>query len=168
MAENYLINNAKFKYSIIRLAPVYSSNYFINIEKRLVPVNLFNKKVYFKIGKGKQLNSFVDLRNVIHAIDFLVNKNNCFENSIYNISDNYNYSINDLLNYFKNKRTIIIKIPRILFNAIYYAAIILFFFKKNRIKSAYYKLTKNNIYDISKINNCGIYFINSLIKNNST
>ena len=74
-AENYLKQNFASKYWILRLAPVYSKEFLLNIERR---TEVFGKK--YVIGGGNKKLSLCHLDNINSLIESIIfeNKNMVF------------------------------------------------------------------------------------------
>ena len=138
-AENYLLKNFQINSWILRFAPVYSSDFLLNIYRRTKVGNF-----YYKIGNGSKKLSLCNIKNIGDAIEGV------FEGKvppgIYNISDEYNYSYNDLLKYMKAKW--FISVPSIIIKVLYYFGSLLnnIYLKENSIK-----LISDNIFPSTKI-----------------
>ena len=89
-AEQYLLDNWKDKSWILRFAPVYSSDFLLNINRR-TKMN----KWFYKIGNGVKKLSLCNIENIKVAVEGIIDEK--VPAGIYNISDTQSYSYNDLL-----------------------------------------------------------------------
>ena len=138
-AENYLLRNHPAKSWILRLAPVYSNKFNLNIDRRTKLGGAF-----FKVGDGSKKLSLCHIDNVRVVLEAVIKKN--LDSGIYNVSDNKEYSYNDLLAY--NKSTFQLKIPQSILYALYWISV-----KVNSVylKENLTKLLSDNIYPSNKI-----------------
>ena len=90
-AEQYLLDNFSNKSWILRFAPVYSSNFLLNINRRTKIGNRF-----YKIGKGTKRLSLCNIENIKTTVEGIID--GIVPVGIYNISDPVAYNYNDLLN----------------------------------------------------------------------
>ena len=104
-AETFLIKNYSSKSWILRLAPVYSADFNLNIYRR---TKLFG--FFYKIGDGGSKLSLCNLGNIKSVIKEILEDK--VPKGVYNISDKKQYSYNDLLNYVGAKN--FIKVPKII------------------------------------------------------
>jgi len=137
--EKYL----KKKYNniswILRLGPVYSRDFILNIRRRTSILG-----IPYKIGGGNKKLSLCNLENIGICINsIIVNK---VPAGIYNLTDKKEYKYIDLLKR-KNKKHIL-RIPRFMILSIYFFAkrFNSIFLKENSIK-----LLTNNIYSSKKV-----------------
>ena len=139
IAEDYLIENYVNKYWILRLAPVYSKEFQLNIDKRTKIMNFF-----YKPGKGNNQFSMCNLSNLIISIDKIID--NKVPSGVYNISDIKEYDYNDLLSYKQARVKFIIPIflIKILFSLSQ-------FFNLKSIESRLSKLFMTRVYTSKKI-----------------
>ena len=91
-AEQYLLENFGSKSWILRFAPVYSSNFLLNINRRTKIGNRF-----YKTGKGTKKLSLCNIENIKVTVEGIIN--GAVPAGVYNISDSKSYSYNDLLNH---------------------------------------------------------------------
>lgn len=143
MSENYIKTACKSNYSILRLAPVYSKDFKINIQRRTQI-----KGIGYTVGNGQKNLSLCNIKNIYLAVDYIINNYEEEKISIYNISDSRSYSYKELLKYVNKKRVIVI--PKFLMKLVYTfnKAITKYqFIEENAIK-----LLSNNIYPNDKIN----------------
>ncbi|MDK0937060.1 NAD-dependent epimerase/dehydratase family protein [Clostridium perfringens] len=144
-SEDYITEKCKSNYSILRLAPVYSEKFTLNIDRRSKI-----KNIPYRVGNGKPKLSLCNIANIYEAINYITNNYEDEKEEIYNISDNRVYEFNDLLA-FNNVGVKKIIFPRIAFsilNKINKIAIKNQFLHENTIK-----LISDNIYSSDKINN---------------
>lgn len=145
MSEEYIVENYKKNYSILRLAPVYSSNFTLNIERRSKI-----KGIAYRVGNGKQRLSLCNIKNIYESINYIVNNVDKEKNEIYNISDKEIYEFNDLLEFIKCEKKKVL-LPKLAFKVLYLlnSKVI----KKQFIHENSIKLITDNIYTSKKINN---------------
>tara|TARA_B110000444_G_C18852044_1_gene606609 strand:- start:4999 stop:5901 length:903 start_codon:yes stop_codon:yes gene_type:complete len=138
-AENLLISKFSKISWVLRLAPVYSSNFNLNIDRRTKIKNTF-----YKIGNGKVKLSLCHIDNIIICIIGILKDK--LDPGVYNLSDKIEYTYTDLLMYQNAKK--IIKIPTFLIFIVYFFSWITnnIFLKENSIK-----LFSNNIFCSKKI-----------------
>ena len=91
-AEQYLLYNFGNKSWILRFAPVYSSNFLLNINRRTKIGNM-----YYKPGNGKKKLSLCNIDNIKVTVEGIID--GIVPVGTYNISDPVAYTYNDLLNY---------------------------------------------------------------------
>ncbi|MPQ43422.1 NAD-dependent epimerase/dehydratase family protein [Clostridium tarantellae] len=142
-SEDYIIENYNKNYSILRLAPVYSKDFTLNIERRSKV-----KGIPYKVGDGSQKLSLCNIRNIYEAVNYIINNSEKEKCSIYNISDNVIYDFNDLLE-FIGFRYAKLKVPKFLFKVLHNVNKKIMgkqFIHENTIK-----LISDNIYSSEKI-----------------
>ena len=110
LAEDFLIENYVNNHWVIRLAPVYSKEFQLNIDRRTKIMNFF-----YKPGKGNTQFSMCNLNNLIISIDKIID--NKVPSGVYNVSDAKEYDYNNLLSYKRGRAKIII--PTFLIKIIY-------------------------------------------------
>tara|TARA_B100000900_G_C20596238_1_gene723520 strand:+ start:787 stop:1692 length:906 start_codon:yes stop_codon:yes gene_type:complete len=139
-AENYLRNNYYGRFYILRLAPVYSKNFLLNIHRR---TKIF--KIFYRIGDGKKKLSLCNILNINIVVEGILEEK--VPSGIYNISDKDVYDYHQLLDIQKAKKILII--PVIFIRIVYFLSILTrnIFLTENSIK-----LITNNIYPSFKIN----------------
>ena len=140
-SEQYLFDNFKDRVWILRFAPVYSSNFLLNINRRTKIADF-----YFRIGKGTKKFSLCNIENIYFVIQGILSGK--IPADIYNISDTKNYTYNDLLKY-KNAKWVL-PIPEIFVNMGYYIGVKV---KNNFLKENSTKLITDHIYPSDKIRN---------------
>lgn len=143
-SEDYIMKNCKSNYTILRLAPVYSKNFKLNIERRTLI-----KGVPYRVGNGKQKLSLCNIKNIYKAVDYICKNSEKERNEIYNISDKKSYEFNDLLEMSGKKAKIIF--PRFIFKILYKINEVTM--KKQFIHENSIKLITDNIYFNNKLNN---------------
>ena len=89
-AEQYLLDNWKNRSWILRFAPVYSANFFLNINRRTKM-----GKWCYKIGNGSKKLSLCNIENIKVAVEGIIDEK--VPAGVYNISDPIPYTYNDLL-----------------------------------------------------------------------
>ena len=89
LAEEYLIKNFSERLWIMRIAPVYSNQFLLNINKRIK-----FSTIYYKISQGEKLLSLCNIKNIKVLILEIIN--DCVPPDIYNISDSVDYSYKNL------------------------------------------------------------------------
>lgn len=141
-SEDYIAENYNRNYSIIRLAPVYSKNFLLNIERR----TKIKGKLY-KVGKGDNKLSLCNIKNIYQAVDYIVNNWSVEKNSIYNISDKKEYTYDELVRFMGDITPIVI--PKFLMSILYNVNKISL--KKQFIHENTIKLITDNIYSSDKI-----------------
>lgn len=143
MSEDYIISSYKSNYTILRLAPVYSDEFTLNIERRSRI-----KGIPYKVGNGKQRLSLCNIRNIFEAVSYIVNNTYSEINEIYNISDSKIYEFNDLLKFSGANKSVIL--PKFAFKWLYGLNKVTV--KKQFIHENSIKLISDNIYSCEKIN----------------
>ena len=138
-AEQYLSNNYFNESWILRFAPVYSSRFFLNIDRRTKIGSLF-----YRVGNGSNKLSLCNIKNIRSVIEGIIN--NIIPAGIYNISDNKSYNYNDLLR--KQNASFILRIPKLIVKFLYYFGKL---FENLFLQENSTKLMTNNIYPNNKI-----------------
>jgi nucleoside-diphosphate-sugar epimerase len=144
MSEEYIIKNYKKNYSILRLAPVYSDSFRLNIDRRTLI-----KGIPYRVGNGKNKVSLCNIDNIYKAVEHIANNSEKEKNEIYNISDQKVYDFNDLLAMENRKAKIIF--PKFAFSMLYKINKVTM--KKQFIHENSIKLVTSNIYSSEKISN---------------
>lgn len=138
-AEKYLLENYGDSSWILRFAPVYTSDFKLNIERRTKI-----KGKYYRVGNGENKLSLLSINNITDVISAIIEEK--VPSGVYNISDSVKYSFNDLLK--SNSANGIIQIPSFLVKMLYY-------FNKplgiNFINENSIKLLTDNVYPSTKI-----------------
>lgn len=143
LSEEYINENCKSNYTMLRLAPVYSKNFTLNIERRSKI-----KGIPYVVGNGKQRLSLCNIRNIYEAINYIINNIEIEKNEIYNISDSNIYEFKDLLRFIEAKKKIIL--PKFGFKLLH--SINSITIKKQFIHENSIKLISDNVYSSKKIN----------------
>ena len=138
-AEEYLLSSFSKQSWLLRFAPVYGKDFWLNIRRR---TKLAGQ--YFKVGEGTAKLSLCHIENILLVVQEIIE--NRIPADVYNISDDKEYSYNDLLKYVQARK--IIRIPLIIVKGIYLLGKIFnnIFLKENTIK-----LISDNIYPSNKI-----------------
>ena len=138
-AEEYLLDNFGPKAWILRFAPVYSSDFLLNINRR---IRMRNR--HYRVGKGARKFSLCNIENIKTVIFEIINGN--VPAGIYNLSDPKEYSYNELLK--KEQAKWILPIPRFMIKMAYVFGKVTgnIFLKENAVK-----LLTDNVYPSSKI-----------------
>ena len=138
-AEKYLLDNFPDQSWILRFAPVYSSNFLLNINRRTKIGNIF-----YKIGNGTKKLSLCNIDNIKTAVEGIID--GIVPAGVYNISDPVSYSYNDLLNH--QGASFVFRIPVLVIRLLYILGRITknIFLKENSIK-----LITDNIFPSDKI-----------------
>ena len=138
-AEEYLLKNYNTQSWILRFAPVYASNFQLNINRRTKMGGRF-----YKVGRGSKKLSLCNLENIGYAVKGIIEDK--VPPGVYNISDVKDYSYNNLLKYVNAKW--VIPIPRVIVRVLYYIGEIMdnIFLKENATK-----LISDNIFPSDKI-----------------
>ena len=138
-AEEYLLNNFSNQSWILRFAPVYASNFQLNINRRTKIGDWF-----YKVGSGSKKLSLCNLENIGSAVQGIIDDK--VSAGIYNISDENEYSYDNLLHYVNAKW--IVRIPTFLVKGLFYIGKMMnnIFLKENATK-----LISDNIFPSDKI-----------------
>jgi len=138
-AEEYLLNNFSNQSWILRFAPVYASDFQLNINRRTRAGRWF-----YKVGNGSKKLSLCNLENIGSVVEGILEDK--VPTGVYNISDENQYSYNDLLNYVNAKW--VVRIPALLVKGFYYIGKMMnnIFLKENATK-----LISDNVFPSDKI-----------------
>ena len=152
--EDYLLKNFPKRTWILRLAPVYSPHFLLNIHRR---IKIW--RFYFKIDDGGKKLSLCNIMNIGKVIKSI--NSGLIPVGIYNISDKKEYTYKDLLEHYNANK--IIFIPRFSMIIIYCIGKLFrnIFLIENSIK-----LLTDNTYCSDKINNYITLNYNLASKNN--
>jgi len=101
-AEQYILDNYPGKSWILRFAPVYSSNFLLNINRR---TKIEGRR--YKVGNGTNRLSLCNIENIDTTIKGIIA--GVVPVGVYNVSDPIAYTYNDLLNY--QNASFIFRIP---------------------------------------------------------
>jgi len=89
-AEQYLLNNFGAKTWILRFAPVYSSDFLLNINRR---TRLGGR--FYRVGKGSRKLSLCNIENIRTVVELIIKDK--VPAGIYNLSDPKEYTYDELL-----------------------------------------------------------------------
>lgn len=157
-------DNLLKRLDILRLAPVYDSEWSGNLEKRVfAPKKMF----YLRVGSGEQKMSALARKNFVDFIDFRLKHetNDSFFNII-NVCDERPYSFNEIIEVFKKtkyqpKRKVI-NIPLYIVGLPIYFIGLLIKNKSTRIHSFYNKLANDLVFDNKRMLDTGFKPMQSL------
>jgi len=140
-AEKYLLDTYPDKCWILRFAPVYSSTFTLNLDRRSKL-----RRYFYKVGNGQNKLSMCNLRNIMLSMGGVIDQ--LVPAGVYNISDPRYYTYTDLLQYQGAKRPI--RIPMFLVRVLFLVGLATknIFLKENSVK-----LITNNVFPSDKINN---------------
>ena len=138
-AEKYLIKYFPDRSWILRFSPVYSTDFRVNINRRVLISGFF-----YKVGNGSQKLSLCNIENILKVVRSIINEQ--IPADVYNISDNKEYSYNYLLKNENAKKIIVF--PRIFIYLIFYFSKIM---KNHSLQENSVKLLSNNIFPSTKI-----------------
>ena len=138
-SEEYLLKHYSDKSWILRFAPVYSSDFLLNINRR---IRMRNR--HYRVGKGVRKFSLCNIENIKTVIFEIINGN--VPAGIYNLSDSKEYSYNELLK--KQQAKWILPIPKFIIKMAYVFGKVTgnIFLKENAVK-----LLTDNVYPSNKI-----------------
>jgi nucleoside-diphosphate-sugar epimerase len=139
MTEKYLYENYEGSFWILRLAPVYSDNFILNINRRTKILNMF-----YRVGSGRYKLSLCNIKNISSCVEGIAK--GTVKNGTYNVSDNINYNYKDLLKW--QNAFFILPIPTFAVRVIYLFGKL---FENNFLVENSIKLTSTNLYPSSKI-----------------
>jgi len=133
------------KLDILRLAPVYETNWRMNLEKRICAPG---KCFYFKYGSGQQRLSILARKNLVDFIRYRISADNSKRTcSIMNISDPEPCSFNEMIRLMNSKsigrRKPVFTVPLQSINIASQIAQFCFPPKKQFISSCYHKLVRD-------------------------
>ena len=138
-AEQHLMKKYSNISWILRFAPVYSSTFSLNIDRRTKIGNLF-----YRSGNGSNKLSICNIKNIKSVIEGIIN--NDIPPGVYNISDNRPYDYNELLKW--QGSSFVFRIPKLIFQFLYYFGKL---FGNTFLKENITKLLTDNIYPNNKI-----------------
>lgn len=141
-SEEYIEGNCKSPYYMLRLAPVYSDEFRLNIQRR-TEMKGFN----YIVGSGNNKLSLCNVKNIVIAVNKIID-GYVTPNEIYNLSDNKVYSFKDMLDINKVS-SLKIWIPKIGIRILY--TINKMTMKKQFIEENSIKLVSDNIYSSLKL-----------------
>ena len=138
-AEQYLLKNFENKSWILRFAPVYSSDFLLNINRRTKAGGLF-----YRVGKGNKTLSLCNIKNIKTAVDGIIQGK--VPPGVYNSSDPKEYTYNDLLTWSNAIR--VIRIPQFAVKMLYHMGKL---FNNTFLKENTVKLITDNVFPSDKI-----------------
>ena len=138
-AEQYLLDKYADKSWILRFAPVYSSDFILNINRR---TRLGRK--FYRVGKGSRKMSLCNIENIGTVVEAIIKDK--VPEGIYNLSDPKEYTYNDLLRW--QKSNWVLPIPAFFVRLLYYLGK---FFNSIFLKENSLKLIFDNVYPSDKI-----------------
>ena len=138
-AEQYLLDNFAEKSWILRFAPVYSSNFLLNINRR---TRMGSK--FYRVGKGSRKLSLCNLENIRVAVEAIIKDK--VPAGIYNLSDQKEYTYTELLRC--QKANWVFPIPLFAVGILYYLGKL---FNSTFLKENTVKLISDNIFSSEKI-----------------
>lgn len=141
-SEEYIEGNCKSPYYMLRLAPVYSDEFRLNIQRR-TEMKGFN----YIVGSGSNKLSLCNVKNIVIAVNEIID-GYLIPNEIYNVSDNKVYSFKNMLDINKVS-SLKIWIPKIGIRILY--TINKITMKKQFIEENSIKLVSDNIYSSLKL-----------------
>lgn len=141
-SEEYIEGNCKLPYYMLRLAPVYSDGFRLNIQRR-TEMKGFN----YIVGSGSNKLSLCNVKNIVTAVNQIID-GYLIPNEIYNVSDNKVYSFKNMLDINKVS-SLKIWIPKIGIRILY--TINKITMKKQFIEENSIKLVSDNIYSSLKL-----------------
>lgn len=141
-SEEYIEAKCKAPYFMLRLAPVYSNTFRLNIQRRTEM-----KGINYIVGKGDNKLSLCNVKNIVDVIESIID-GNVSENEIYNISDEKEYTFKDMLeiNKVSKFKVFVPKFAVKMLHSINKVSI-----KKQFIDENSIKLVTDNIYSSRKI-----------------
>lgn len=141
-SEEYIEANCKSPYFMLRLAPVYSDTFKLNIQRRTEI-----RGINYIVGKGNNKLSLCNVKNIVDVVDNIID-GNIPSNEIYNISDEKEYTFKDMLDINKVSKFKMF-IPKFAIKMLY--SINKVSIKKQFIDENSIKLVTDNIYSSRKI-----------------
>ena len=138
-SEQYLLNNFRNRSWILRFAPVYSSDFLLNVDRRTKMGGRF-----YRVGNGFKKLSLCNIENIIAAVDAIINGD--VPAGIYNLSDPIEYTYDELLT--RRNANGVIRIPLFAIRMLYHLGKLLHipFLKENTVK-----LISDNVFPSDKI-----------------
>ena len=139
MAHNIILKNYKNFSWILRFAPVYSTDFMININRRTKISNFF-----YQVGNGNNKLSLCNIKNIKLAVEQIIENN--VPPGVYNIADKNPYTYSELLQW--QNAQIVLHIPKFIIIIILYIGVKInnIFLQENSVK-----LLTDNIYPSDKI-----------------
>ena len=138
-AEQYLQENFENRSWILRFAPVYSSDFLLNVDRRTKMGSRF-----YRVGKGFKKLSLCNIENIRVVVEAIINGN--VPAGVYNISDPKDYTYNDLLAW-RNANGFI-RVPLFAIRTLYHLGKL---FNSTYLKENSVKLISDNVFPSDKI-----------------
>ena len=138
-SEEYLLKHYSDKSWILRFAPVYSSDFLLNINRRI----RMGSKLY-RVGKGSRKLSLCNIENIRVAVAAIIKDK--VPAGIYNLSDKKEYTYDELLRW--QKGNWVFPIPVFSLKLLYYVGK---FMNSTFLKENTVKLISDNIFPSEKI-----------------
>ncbi len=138
-AENYLLEKFNDRSWILRFAPVYSTDFLLNINRRTRI-----GRIFYRVGKGHRKLSLCNIKNIGIAIEQIINDK--VPIGIYNLSDPDEYSYNKLLQI--QKANWVLPVPLFSVKLLYFLGRV---FKNVFLIENTIKLISDNIFTSKKI-----------------
>lgn len=171
-AENRLIKlhrSGKLKkLDILRLAPVYTSDWSLNLDKRVFAPK---KLAYIKFGSGEQEMSAVSRQNLVDFIEYRINQeqDNSADSSFcktFNVCDEKPYKFKEIIRIFKKSdcqpNRLVFKIPLVFLWAATRFAGLIYKNKRQWLYSCYEKLVNNLVFDNGRMLDTGFTPVHTL------
>jgi len=138
-AEQYLLDKYADKSWILRFSPVYSSDFLLNINRR---IRMGSK--FYRVGKGFRKLSLCNIENIKVAVAAIIKDK--VPAGIYNLSDKKEYTYDELLRW--QKGNWVFPIPVFALKLLYYVGK---FMNSTFLKENTVKLISDNIFSSEKI-----------------
>jgi nucleoside-diphosphate-sugar epimerase len=142
---------------VLRLATMYSPDWYRNIRKRVRPLTL-GRPLYFTLDPHSRRYSLCSRRNGAEAVLWATESR--MSPDVYNVSDGYQYSQMEILR--AVERTDgpgpCLHIPLIVPKLMWHAVRVAVPFRRRRVNahSRYWKFCESNLYSPEKLNACGL------------
>lgn len=141
-SEEYIESHCKSPYFMLRLAPVYSEEFKLNIQRRTEM-----KGINYIVGKGDNKLSLCNVKNIVDVVVNIIDGHIPL-NEIYNISDEIEYTFKEMLDINKVSKFKIF-VPKFAIKMLY--GINKVTIKKQFIDENSIKLVTDNIYSSEKV-----------------
>ena len=138
-AEQYLLDKFADKSWILRFAPVYSSDFLLNINRRTRMGGRF-----YRLGKGSRKLSLCNIENIGTVVEAIIK--NKVPAGTYNLSDPKEYTYDELLRW--RKANCVLTIPVFAVKLLYYLGQ---FINSTFLKENTVKLISDNIFSSEKV-----------------
>lgn len=142
MAEEYIQESLKADYSILRLCPVYTKEFTLNIDRRTKVKNM-----YYMVSGGKFKLSLCNVKNIRILTKVLLENLNVGKCQVYNVSDSKVYTYKDIIDVVAKGTAL--NVPKIFLKTLFIANK---FIKSQFIHENTIKLMSDNIYSSEKAN----------------